>query len=63
MFYQDLNYKFEPHIKTKQNTQEFPDFLVDETSEITGLLEIKAFYSSPNFDVANFEAYCDSKQR
>lgn len=46
--------------RIKQNTQEFPDFLLDENSDTTGLLEIKAFYSSPNFDVANFEAYCDS---
>jgi type II restriction enzyme len=48
------------NFRTKQNTQEFPDFLVDENSNITGLLEIKSFYSSANFDVANFEAYCDS---
>ncbi|MFN9398617.1 MAG: NgoBV family restriction endonuclease, partial [Dolichospermum sp.] len=48
------------NFRTKQNTQEFPDFLVDENSNITGLLEIKSFYYSANFDVANFEAYCDS---
>ncbi len=46
--------------RIKQNSQEFPDFLLDEDSNIKDLLEIKTFYSSPNFDVANFEAYCDS---
>ena len=48
------------NFSTKQNTQEFPDFLIDKNSNTTGLLEIKSFYSSANFDVANFEAYCDS---
>jgi hypothetical protein len=46
--------------RIKQNSQEFPDFLLDEDSNTKDLLEIKTFYSSPNFDVANFEAYCDS---
>ncbi len=46
--------------RIKQNSQEFPDFLLDEDSNIKDLLEIKTFYSSPNFDVANFEAHCDS---
>jgi hypothetical protein len=48
--------------RIKQNSQEFPDFLLDEDSNTKDLLEIKTFYSSPNFDVANFEAYCDSLQ-
>lgn len=48
--------------RTKENTQEFPDFLLDKTSNEKGLLEIKSFdyTASPNFDVANFEAYVRS---
>lgn len=48
--------------RTKENTQEFPDFLLDETSNEKNLLEIKSFdyNASPNFDVANFEAYVRS---
>ncbi len=48
--------------RTKLNTQEFPDFLLDRDSHTKGLLEIKTFDSdrSANFDVANFEAYCRS---
>lgn len=48
--------------RTKENSQEFPDFLLDANSDIIGLLEVKTFdYSkSPNFDVANFEAYVRS---
>ncbi|WP_246605477.1 NgoBV family restriction endonuclease [Sphaerospermopsis torques-reginae] len=36
--------------------------MVDENSDFAGLLEVKAFYFNkpPGFDVANFEAYCDS---
>jgi hypothetical protein len=47
--------------RTKTNTQEFPDFLLD-ISDTTGLLEIKTFNynASANFDVANFKAYCRS---
>ncbi len=48
--------------RTKPNTQDFPDFLLDRDSHTKGLLEIKTFDSdrSANFDVANFEAYCRS---
>jgi len=44
--------------RTKTNTQEFPDFLLDN-SNTTGLLEVKTFNynASANFDVANFRAY------
>ena len=47
--------------RTKTNTQEFPDFLLD-ISDTTGLLEIKTFNYDDNasFDVANFKAYCRS---
>jgi NgoBV restriction endonuclease len=37
--------------RIKNNTQEFPDFLVDANSEQSGLLEVKCFKKSPNFDV------------
>lgn len=48
--------------KTPPDTQTFPDFFLDPTSEITDLLELKTFDrdASANFDVANFEAYCSS---
>ncbi len=48
--------------RTPSNTQEFPDFLLDSTSNTKNLLEVKTFdYSrSANFDLANFEAYCHS---
>jgi len=43
------------------NSQEPPDFYLSE-DKTTNLLEIKVFdYSaSPNFDVANYESYCNS---
>lgn len=48
--------------RTPSNTQEFPDFFLDYTSNTQNLLEVKTFdYSrSANFDLANFEAYCHS---
>lgn len=46
--------------KVKNNTQEFPDFLMDVESDRCDLLEVKCFKKSPNFDVANFHAYCRS---
>lgn len=46
--------------RLKQNTQEFPDFLMHGTDDTTDLLEVKCFKNSPNFDVANFSAYCRS---
>lgn len=42
------------------NTQEFPDFLMHPTKDDIDLLEVKCFKKSPNFDVANFAAYCRS---
>ncbi len=46
------------YFSTKHNTQEFPDFLIKDNA----FLEIKTFDSeaSPNFDVANFDAYTRS---
>ena len=42
------------------NSQEFPDYLVEESNGDHGFLEVKCFKKSPNFDVANFIAYCRS---
>lgn len=49
------------YFRTKENTQEFPDFLLTE-SDSDGFLEIKTFNasSSPAFDIANFTSYCKS---
>lgn len=48
------------HYRLVENTQEFPDFYLDEISNSTNLLEVKCFTKSANFDVANFLAYCRS---
>lgn len=47
---------------TKSNTQEFPDFILDDEDEENSLLEVKAFNydASPAFDIANFDSYCFS---
>jgi hypothetical protein len=42
-----------------EHSQEFPDFYLSE-SKTTDLLEVKCFTKSPNFDIANFNAYCRS---
>lgn len=41
------------------NTQEFPDFILDPLDKENNLLEVKAFNynASPGFDIANFESY------
>jgi hypothetical protein len=41
------------------NSQEFPDFYLSK-STTEHLLEVKCFTRSPNFDIANFNAYCRS---
>jgi hypothetical protein len=46
--------------RMKKNTQEFPDFLMNASNDMTDLLEVKCFKKSPHFDVANFQAYCRS---
>lgn len=48
--------------KEPVNTQEFPDFFLDNCNEEAHMLEVKAFNypRSPAFDIANFESYCDS---
>ena len=48
------------YYRLKQNTQEFPDFLLHPTKNDSDLLEVKCFTKSPNFDVANFAAYARS---
>lgn len=44
------------------NTQEFPDFFLDDNVPYQHMLEVKAFNynATPAFDIANFESYCDS---
>lgn len=46
------------YFRTRINTQEFPDFLLNE-DDIGGFLEIKTFnaLASPAFDIANFDSY------
>lgn len=54
----DNNYYFsEP-----ANTQEFPDFYLDNTEAHKHMLEVKAFNynATPGFDIANFDSYCYS---
>ena len=48
--------------KIGNGTQTFPDFYVGEDDS---MLEVKAFDmdASPNFDVANFESYCESVEQ
>lgn len=46
--------------RVKPNSQEFPDFLMNAKNDQTDLIEVKCFKKSPNFDVANFLAYCRS---
>ncbi len=49
------------YFRQRQNTQEFPDFLLSE-EENTDFLELKTFNAnaSPAFDIANFDNYCAS---
>lgn len=44
------------------NTQEFPDFFLDNHNSYKHMLEVKAFNynATPAFDIANFESYCSS---
>lgn len=44
------------------NTQEFPDFFLDDIYPYQNMLEVKAFNydRTPAFDIANFESYCSS---
>ena len=50
------------YFRTKVNTQEFPDFLLDEAND-KGLLEIKTFNADadPSFDIVNFDSYTGTK--
>lgn len=48
------------YFRLKQNSQEFPDFMMNQTRDDIDLLEVKCFKKSPNFDIANFQAYCRS---
>jgi len=46
------------YFRTRANTQEFPDFLLEEDDK-GGFLEIKTFNANatPAFDIANFDSY------
>jgi hypothetical protein len=48
--------------RVPSNSQEFPDFYLHPTLNTKDLLEVKTFDAdaSPNFDVANFDAYTRS---
>jgi len=46
--------------RISDNSQEFPDFYLNKTSDTKDLLEVKCFTKSPNFDIANFQAYSRS---
>lgn len=39
------------------NTQTAPDFFLDLQDKTKGWLEVKSFYNSPNFDIADFVPY------
>jgi len=43
-----------------ENTQQFPDFFLNQVRNDIDLLEVKCFTKSANFDIANFLAYCHS---
>lgn len=46
-----------------ENSQAFPDFILNRTGEPAEYLELKTFNadaSSPAFDIANFDSYCSS---
>ncbi len=49
------------YFRQPTNTQEFPDFLLTESTNM-GFLELKTFNAeaSPAFDIANFDSYCTS---
>lgn len=49
------------YFREAKNTQVFPDYKLSPKDD-KHLLEVKAFNynSSPNFDIANFNSYCDS---
>lgn len=50
------------YFKEPKNTQEFPDFYLNDIDPYQNMLEVKAFNynATPAFDIANFESYCSS---
>lgn len=54
--------KSEIEFLENDNTQTFPDFLLNPDNPKTGLLEVKSFDfdRGPGFDLANFDSYCTS---
>jgi len=58
-----LQYFMKTHkinMRIPDNSQEFPDFYLNATSNTKDLLEVKCFTKNPNFDIANFQAYARS---
>jgi len=58
-----LNHFMQEHgmdARILDNSQKFPDFYLHPTSDTVDLLEVKCFTDSPNFDIANFQAYARS---
>jgi hypothetical protein len=45
------------YYKENPNSQEPPDFYMNEQSDKIQLLEVKCFKKSPNFDIANLSSY------
>jgi len=43
--------------RTPANTQESPDFFLKKNDDQDGLLEIKTFYKSPDFDIKSWTAF------
>jgi NgoBV restriction endonuclease len=50
------------NFEENENSQTFPDFYLNSANKKQGLLEVKTFDwdRGPGFDLANFDAYCNS---
>ena len=48
-----------------ENTQEFPDFFLNDKNPFEYMLEVKAFNynATPAFDIANFDSYCHALKK
>lgn len=51
--------------KQPKNTQEFPDFFLDDQNSYSHMLEIKSFNyeKTPGFDIANYDSYCSKIEK
>ena len=50
------------YVPYDKSTQEFPDYYLEKSNKKNNLLEVKTFnyHNGPGFDLANFDAYCES---